>query len=61
MGGNLTHPETALIVTKKLLQELVPRFVSPASLGSDNGLNFAKILLLLGNGIVSMGHKAQDR
>lgn len=71
MGGNLTHPETtASVVTKKLLQELVPGFVLPAaSLGSDNDLNFmantylnlAKILLLIGNGIVPIGHKAQER
>lgn len=70
MGGNLTHPETtASTVTKKLLQELVPGFVLPASLGSDNDLNFvantylnlAKILLLIGNGIVPIGHKAQER
>lgn len=70
MGGNLTHPETtASVVTKKLLQELVPGFVLPASLGSDNDLNFvantylnlAKILLLTGNVIVPIGHKAQER
>lgn len=69
MGGNLTHPETTASIATKKLQELVPGFMLPASLGSDNDLNFmahtylnlAKILLLIGNGIVPIGHKAQER
>lgn len=59
MGGNLTHS----MFTKKLLQELIPEFVLPYGLNfiTKVYLNLAKILLLIGNGIVPMGHKAQDR
>ncbi|KAL0586798.1 Gag-Pol polyprotein [Plecturocebus cupreus] len=32
--------ETTLVITKKLLQNLVPRFGLPLTLGSDNGPAF---------------------
>ncbi|KAL0611031.1 Gag-Pol polyprotein [Plecturocebus cupreus] len=35
-----TRSETALVVTKKLLQDLVPQFGLPLMLGSDNGPAF---------------------
>nr|XP_054107124.1 protein NYNRIN-like [Callithrix jacchus]XP_054107125.1 protein NYNRIN-like [Callithrix jacchus] len=35
-----TRLETALVVTKRLLQDLVPRFGLPLTLGSDNGPAF---------------------
>ena len=35
-----TRTESAQIVAKKLLNELVPRFGIPVGLGSDNGLAF---------------------
>lgn len=40
----LTRAETDPIVTKKLFQEIIPRFGLPLPLGYDNGLDFmAKI------------------
>ena len=35
-----TKKETAIIVAKKLLEEIIPRFGLPASIGSDNGPAF---------------------
>lgn len=35
-----TQTETSLIVTKKFLQEIIPRFGLPLALGSNNGLAF---------------------
>lgn len=41
MGGSLSHPDRdSSVVTKKVLQELIPRFELPLSLGSVNGLTF---------------------
>ena len=35
-----TKKETAIIVAKKLLEEIIPKFGLPASIGSDNGPAF---------------------
>lgn len=59
--------ETAPIVTKKLLQELIPRFGPLLALTSNNGLVImAKCLkicwrysILIGNYLMYIGHKAQ--
>ena len=45
-----TKKETAIIVAKKLLEEIIPRFGLPASIGSDNGPAFVSKIV---KGLVS--------
>ena len=45
-----TKKETAIIVAKKLLEEIIPRFGLPASTGSDNGPAFVSKIV---KGLVS--------
>ena len=45
-----TKKETAIIVAKKLLEEIIPRFGLPASIGSDNGCAFVSKIV---KGLVS--------
>ena len=45
-----TKKETAIVVAKKLLEEIIPRFGLPASIGSDNGPAFVSKIV---KGLVS--------
>ena len=64
-----TKHETAQTVAKKLLEDILPRFVFPAMIGSESGPAFssqvtqavAKAVGQTGNYIVLTGPRAQDR
>ena len=64
-----TKRETAMMVAKKLLEEIVPRFGLPVTIGSDNGPAFVSQIVQdwpqpwgpSGNCIANTIPRAQDR
>ena len=64
-----TNRETARVVAKKILEEIVPRYGLPVTMGSDNGPAFVSQIVqglaqALGTNrsyIVNIIPKAQDR
>ena len=64
-----TKGETAIVVAKKILEEIVPRYGLPVTMGSDNGPAFvtrlhkgwSKLWRQNGSYIVNIIPRAQDR